>query len=165
MNSHEQGPNEVTRLHCLRGKKQVCLPCVEIDEEGLEFSEVAKGLIPAEFLRTQREKFEAARLRAITSKHGKMRKAHLRVQRLDLKALRAKTRRKLVRRKKRCQMKEFLAEVRSRADEGYSTRQLMSSLIPGIGTEVKVADSEVTAALKDTQVASRGQGRGLVNCF
>ena len=54
-------------------------------------------------------------------------------------------------------MRDFFAEVRARADEGYSTRQLMSSLIPDIGTELKVADSEVTAALRDKQVAFRGQ--------
>ena len=54
----EQGPNEMTRLHCLRGQKKVCLHCFEIDEEVFEFSEVAKGLKSAEFLKTQRERFE-----------------------------------------------------------------------------------------------------------
>ena len=48
---------------------------------------------------------------------------------------------------------EFLAEIRARADEGYSTRQLMSSLIPDIGAELKVAASEVTAALQGHEVA------------
>ena len=43
-------------------------------------------------------------------------------------ALRAKTKRKLLRRKKKEQPKEFLVEVRARAGEGYSTRQLMRSL-------------------------------------
>ena len=51
-------------------------------------------------------------------------------------------------------MKEFLAEVRARADEGYSTRQLMASLIPDIGKELKVANSEVTAAMKKFEVAN-----------
>ena len=46
----------------------------------------------------------------------------------------------------------FLAEVRARADEGYSKRQFLSSLIPNIGTEVKVADAEVTVALQGRQV-------------
>ena len=55
--------------------------------------------------------------------------------------------RELVRRKKKDHMKELLVEVRARADEGCSTRQLASSLIPDTGTEIKVADSEVTAAL------------------
>ena len=50
-------------------------------------------------------------------------------------------------------MKELLVEVRARVDAGYSARQLMSSLIPDIGTELKVAASEVTAALKDHKVA------------
>ena len=67
----EQGPNEMTRLHCLRGQKKVCLHCFEIDEEEFEFSEVAKNLKSAEFLKTQREKIEAARMRAITNAKGK----------------------------------------------------------------------------------------------
>ena len=62
-------------------------------------------------------------------------------------------------------MKEFLVEVRARAAEGYSKRQLVSSLIPDIGTEIKVNESEVTAALRSTQVAFRGQGRGVINYF
>ena len=70
-----------------------------------------------------------------------------------------------MRKKKKDQMKEFLVEVRACADEGYSKRQLVSSLIPDIGTEIKVAESEVTAALKGTQVAFRGQGRGVINYF
>ena len=65
-----------------------------------------------------------------------------------------------MRKKKKAQVKDFLVEVRGRADEGYSTRQLMSSLIPDIGTELKVAASEVTAALQDDQVAFRGQPHG-----
>ena len=46
-------------------------------------------------------------------------------------------------------MKEFTAEVRQRAGEGYSVRQLIKSHIPDIGTEVKVKDSEVTAAVQE----------------
>ena len=63
----EQKPNEVTRLQCLTGRKKVCLPCFEIHEEEFEFSGVAKNLKPAEFWKTHREKFEAARMRAITN--------------------------------------------------------------------------------------------------
>ena len=44
--------------------------CVDIDEEELEFFEVAKNLKSAEFLKTQREKFEADRMRAITNAKG-----------------------------------------------------------------------------------------------
>ena len=62
-------------------------------------------------------------------------------------------------------MKDFLVEVGARAGEGYSTRQLMNSLIPDIGTEVKVAESEITAALKTTEAGIRGQGRGIINYF
>ena len=158
----EQAPNETTRLNCLRGTKKVCLPCFEIDEEEFEFSEMAKHLKPAEFLKTQREKFEAARLRALTNAKGKKGKKHTRLQKVDLKSLRAKVRRKLVRKKKKDEIKEFLSEIRSRADEGYSTRQLMSSLIPDIGSELKIAASEVTAALKDHEVAFCGQPPGII---
>ena len=95
-------------------------------------------------------------MRAMTGANGDKGKKHKRLLRTDLKTLRAKTKRKLLRKKRKEQMKEFLVEVRARADEGYSKRQLMSSLIPDIGTELKVADREVTAALKDYQVAFLG---------
>ena len=158
----EQAPNETTRLNCLRGTKKVCLPCFEIADEGFEFSDVAKNLRPAEFLKTQREKFEAARMRAMTNKEGKASKKRRGLLRLDAKTLRAKVRRKLVKQRKKAEIKEFLSEIRSRADEGYSTRQLMSSLIPDIGSELKIAASEVTAALKDHEVAFCGQPPGII---
>ena len=105
-------------------------------------------------------------MRAITNAMGKKSKKHKWTQRLAPKALRAKARRKLLRnKKKKDEMKEFLVEVRARADEGYSKRQLVSSLIPDIGTEIKVAESEVTEALRSSQVAFRGQGRGVINYF
>ena len=53
-----------------RGQKQVCLHCFEIDEDEFGFCEVAKNLKSAEFLKTQREKFEADRMRAITNAKG-----------------------------------------------------------------------------------------------
>ena len=49
-------------------------------------------------------------------------------------------------------MREFLAEIRARADQGYSVRQLIASHIPDIGSEIKVAASEVTAALQSHEV-------------
>ena len=148
----EQKPNEKTRLHCLTGKKKVTLPCLDLtgDDEDMTFPEVAQNLVPAEFLKTQRAKFEAARLRIIMrkddgaeandkSKRGK--------RKLDKKVLRAKTKRKLVRKRKSLQLKNYLAELRARHAEGYSVRQLIASHIPDVGTEVKVTDAEVTAAL------------------
>ena len=62
-------------------------------------------------------------------------------------------------------MKEFMAELRSRADEGYSTRQLMDSLIPDIGREMKVSASEVTAALKGYEVANFEQPTETIICL
>ena len=54
-------------------------------------------------------------------------------------------------------MREFLAEVRAREAQGYSVRQLMKSHIPDIGSEVKVAEAEVTAAMEDREVDRIGQ--------
>lgn len=62
--------------------------------------------------------------------------------------------RKLVRQKRKNELREFLTEIRSRAAEGYSTRQLIKSHIPDIGNEVKVAASEVTAALRSKEAAN-----------
>ena len=45
--------------------------CCEIYEEEFEFSELAKNLRSDEFLETQRKRFEAARMRAITAQAGR----------------------------------------------------------------------------------------------
>ena len=145
----EQKPNETTRLHCLQGKKQVSLHCIDLTEDDLSFPEVARNLMPAQFSRTQREKFEAARLRALRNSKG--RKINTKAVRLDAKTLRAKCHRKLVRQKRKRHLREFIAELRSRAGEGYSLRQLIKSHIPDIGSEVKVAASEVSAAMQSEQ--------------
>ena len=79
---------------------------------------------------------------------------------LDRQAKRAKVRRKLVKLKVKGQLREFMQEIRARADEGYSMRQLMQSHIPDIGCEVKVSTSEVTAALKSREVHQFGGGPG-----
>ena len=60
---------------------------------------------------------------------------------------RTKIKRKLVK-KKKAEVRVFLQELRSRADEGFSVRQLMRSHIPEIGQEVNVSGAEVTVALK-----------------
>ena len=61
----EGKPNAQTRLNCLIGTKVVRLHDVDLSEEGMTFDEVGANLVPDTFLRTQREKYEAARLRAI----------------------------------------------------------------------------------------------------
>ena len=127
------------------GPKKVTLACVDLTDTDMTFPEVAKHLAPAEFLKTQREKFEAARMRALTMAEGGRGNKMLRV---PSKILRAKARRKLVLKKRRGQLKDFLSELRSRQAEGYSARQLIKSHIPDIGSEVQVNDAEVTAALK-----------------
>ena len=62
----EQAPNEATRLKCLLGRKQITLPCIDLTEDDETFEEVAKNLTPSEFLKTQRQKIEEARLRQLT---------------------------------------------------------------------------------------------------
>ena len=49
-------------------------------------------------------------------------------------------------------MKDFVQEIRARAAEGYSVRQLMKSHIPDVGGEVKIPAAEVTAALTQREV-------------
>jgi hypothetical protein len=150
----EQSPTETMRLNCLQGAKRVTLPCIDFTEEEFTFPEVAKNLRPAEFLKTQREKFEAARVRALancsgTRGKGKGRKHRVR---LNTKVVRAKMRLKLVNHKRRGQMREFLEELRARAAEGYSVRQLIKSHIPDVGGEIKVSAAEVTAAVQCYEV-------------
>ena len=131
------------------------LPCIDFTEEEFTFPEVAKNLRPAEFLKTQREKFEAAWVRALANCSGTRGKGKGRrgqKVRLNNKVVRAKMRLKLVRHKRRGQMREFLEELRARAAEGYSVRQLIKSHIPDVGGEIKVSAAEVTAALQSHEV-------------
>ena len=72
----EQAPNEKLRLNCLQGRKNVEMPCLAIEDEDMTFGEVAKNLVPEEFLRTQREKFEEARMRAIRNWQSRTTRGH-----------------------------------------------------------------------------------------
>ena len=129
------------------------MPYLDLAEDNLSFPEIAKNLTSTEFLRTQREKFEMARMRAMVNKNRKLRKGkHAGGVKLGAKALRAKIQRKLQRRRKNKQMKQFLGEIRDRQAEGYSVRQLMKSHIPDIGSEIKVTAEEVKAALEGHEV-------------
>jgi hypothetical protein len=95
----EQAPHETMRLNCLQGAKRVTLPCIDFTEEEFTFPEVAKNLRPAEFLKTQREKFEAAWVRALANCSGTRGKGKGRrgqKVRLNNKVVRAKMRLKLV---------------------------------------------------------------------
>ena len=153
----EQQPDEKTRLHCLQGTHVVSLPSIDLTGEDLTFPELAQNLVPEQFLKTQREKYEEARVRAMASLKGA--RQHKRVP-LGPKAKRAKVRRKLVKQKVKRQLRELMQEIRARADEGYSMRQLMQSHIPDIGGEVKVSASEVTAALKSREAHQFWGSRG-----
>ena len=162
----EQQPDETTRLGCLQGRKVVTLHCINLaeddDDEAMTFPEVAKDLVPSNFLKTQREKFEAARIRALTAStgdKGKRRRLGL-DHKLTNKMRRAKVRRKLVRKKAKQSMTEFLAELRARSDEGYSMRQLIKSHIPDIGSEAKISEAAITAEMRkrEKQVVTRDRG-------
>ena len=133
----------------MQGTRVVSLLAIDLTGEDLTFPESAQNLVPEQFLKTQREKYEEARVRAMTNVNGT--KQHKRVP-LGKKAKRAKMNRKLMRQKVKGQLRELISEIRARADEGYSMRQLMQSHIPDIGGEVKVAASEVTSALKQCEV-------------
>ena len=141
----ELAPNETVRLNCLRGQKLVTLHCIDLTEDDFSFPEVARNLTCEGFLKSQRQKFEEARLRAMTSRAGVRDKKPVR---LDAKLLRAKVRRKLLKKKRKAEIGAFLIEARARQDEGYSMRQLVKSHIPDIGGEVKVAEREVTAEMR-----------------
>ena len=52
-------------------------------------------------------------------------------------------------------MRAFMSEIRDRADEGFSVRQLMQSHIPEVGAEVKISAAEVTAALQKREAHAR----------
>ena len=158
----EQQPDETMRLNCLQGRKVVTLSCINLTEDDgeelMSFPEVAKDLVPIHFLKTQREKFEAARMRALMASNGELSKKARHKLKLSNKVVRAKTKRKLVRKKAKQSMKDFLAELRTRSDEGYSMRQLIKSHIPAIGDEKKISEAEVTAALANRKVVNDGAG-------
>ncbi len=94
-----QAPAETMRLNCMLGTKVVTLPDIDLSDEAMTFGEVAKNVVPQEFLRTQREKFEAARMRALTTRHGERGQAQKSV-RVDAKVRRNKMKKKLLRKNK-----------------------------------------------------------------
>ena len=97
----EQAPGETTKLKCLSGRKIVETPCIDLTEDDTTFPEVARNLVPKEFLRTQREKFEEARMKVLLKQkdttHRQKKGKTLKAKRV---ALRQKIKRKLVRKKK-----------------------------------------------------------------
>ena len=150
----EQKPNGTTRRFCLQGQRQVTLACIDLSEEDMSFPEFAEHLSPLAFLKTQREKFEEARLRSLVGSCGSIGKqGQTELRNIDKQLVRAKTKRRLLRKKRASQIQSCLAELRSREAEGYSARQLIRSHIPEVGGEMKVSEKEVTAAIEAQQVA------------
>ena len=147
----EQAPNETTHMKCFaRGSQTVTLHCIEIEE--LAFPELAKPLRAEEFMKTERERFEEAKMRALVSQRGARGKG--KTVKLSKKARRAKVKRRLVKKKKKAEMSDFRKEIQARYEDGYSLRQLIKSLIPEIGTEIKVSDAEITKAMSAAQVVA-----------
>ena len=112
--------------------------------EDLTFGEVGKDVVTDAFVRTMRERHEEARMKAMV-RPREVKKKRSKAVRSAMKRL--KMRNKLSRGVRSKDMKDFVAEVRHRDNEGYSVRQLLQSHIPEIGVEAKVKDSDVTAAL------------------
>ena len=142
----EGKPGEEVWLKCMRCEKPVQLHEVDWSgkNEDLTFGEVGKDVVTDGFLRTMRERHEAARMKAMV-RPREVRKKRPKAVRSAMKRLKMRT--KLKRRVRSKDMKEFVAEVRHRDTEGYSVRQLLQSHIPEIGREVQVKESEVTEAL------------------
>ena len=67
---------------------------------------------------------------------------------LSAQMLKQKTKLRLKNRRTRERLKEFIREVRSRNDEGYSASQLLKSYIPDLGGEVPVTEAEIKAEMK-----------------
>ena len=145
----EGKPDEETTLHCLIGKQKVRLHCVDLsgEDEEMTFAEVGANVISDQLLRTQREKYEVARLKVVASEGKSLRRRGRRVQKVSAEMRRRKVKRQLARKARRQQLRTFIDEVRVRDAEGYSSRQLMRSHIPDIGTEVKISRAEVSEAL------------------
>ena len=61
----EDTPNAEHRLHCLVGTKSVRNHDVGLTGDDVTFDEVGAGLTPANFLRTQRKRYEEAHLKAL----------------------------------------------------------------------------------------------------
>ena len=123
------------------------LHCVELDYEDFTFPAVAENLKSDVFYKTQYEKFAEAKLRVMMRRSSEGSKPKVWTKTVNT-MRRTKMQRKMVKKKKKAEVRVFLQELRSRADEGFSVGRLMRSHIPEIGHEVKVSGKEVTAALK-----------------
>ena len=110
----------------------------------MTFAALGAEVTPDEFLRTQRELREQAKLRAIVNSVEMMRKAR-RDQKLSTKASRKKTKLWLKRKRTRERLRRFIAEVRARMGQACSASQLLKSYIPDLGGEEKIPEAEVTA--------------------
>ena len=120
----EDKPHAEYKLNCLIGKKVVRNQDVDLTGDDMTFGEVGSQLIPDTFLRTQRERYEEARLRALVKA---TKPKEMRSKKLLTKMRRHKMRVKLKNKARRAALNEFLKEVRARKAEGYSVEQLMKS--------------------------------------
>ena len=91
----------------------------------MTIGEVGRSKLPDVFLKSQRELMEQAKLRAMVTAAEKERGVARRS--LSKKEMRATMKSKVARKVRTHMMKELVAEVRQRAGEGYSARQLIKS--------------------------------------
>ena len=120
----------------------------------MTFAALGAEVTPDDFLRTQRELREQAKLRAIL-RTDEMRRKQRRDQKLSTKVSRATTKLRLKNRRKRERLKKFIREVRARKDEGYSAAQLLKSYIPDLGGEEKIPEADVTAEVKKQDLPTK----------
>ena len=155
----ESVPHAEHRLRCFVGQKVVRNYDVDLTDEDLRFEEAGRELKPEAFLKSQRQKYEEARVRAAMS-NRLAEQEKKRPKTLTQKMRRARMKKKLARRERKSQFKTFMKEVKSRAGEGYSMAQLMDSHIPDIGGEVKVSEAQITAALQQEEAGGSTKIRG-----
>ena len=118
------------------------------------FEALGAEVAPDDFLRTQRDLRQQAKLRAIVN-NTEMWKKKAKARKLCTKVLRQKTKLRLKNRRKRQRLKKFIVEVRARKGEGYSASQLLKSYIPDLGGEEKIPDTEVTAEMKKQDLPTK----------
>ena len=105
-------------------------------------------MTPEDFLTTQRQLREDARLRAMVNRQGTKDAMIGQGRSLSGNMLRALAKMRLKRKRAREGLSTFLREVRSRKAEGYSAAQLLRSYIPDLGGENKVPEADIKAEMK-----------------
>ena len=107
----ENEPHAEHKLKCMAKLKAVRNQDVDLIEGDLVFAEAGSEVIPENFLKTQRERYEETKLRAILSQSRPEKK----VRKVSNKMKRERMRKKLRRRERSVALKSFL---KSEGEEG-----------------------------------------------